>query len=83
MRRMQALSSGNEQRDVIFGARCHGGFLRGRQALGISVSNNVFAFEVPAAAKRRVSFANLLNHHECCYVVTDTRVSCCAVREGL
>lgn len=71
---MQTLSSGDEQRDVILAQGATVAFYEGDKHWETSVSNNVFAFGGTGSGKT-ASFIlpNLLNHHECCYVVTDTK----------
>lgn len=71
---MQALSSGDEQRDVILAKGATVAFYEDDKHWETSVSNNVFAFGGTGSGKT-ASFIlpNLLNHHECCYVVTDTK----------
>lgn len=71
---MQALSSGDEQRDVILAHGATVAFYEGDKHWEMSVSNNVFVFGGTGSGKT-ASFVlpNLLNHHECCYVVTDTK----------
>ena len=71
---MQALSSGDEQRDVILAHGATVAFYEGDKHWETSVSNNVFVFGGTGSGKT-ASFVlpNLLNHHECCYVVTDTK----------
>lgn len=71
---MQALSSGDEQRDVILAQGATVAFYEDDKHWETSVSNNVFAFGGTGSGKT-ASFIlpNLLNHHECCYVVTDTK----------
>lgn len=71
---MQALSSGDEQRDVILAKGATVAFYEDDKHWETSVSNNVFAFGGTGSGKT-ASFVlpNLLNHHECCYVVTDTK----------
>lgn len=71
---MQTLSAGDEQRDVILAHDATVAFYEGDKHWETSVSNNVFAFGGTGSGKT-ASFIlpNLLNHHECCYVVTDTK----------
>lgn len=71
---MQTLSSGDEQRDVILAKGATVAFYEDDKHWETSVSNNVFAFGGTGSGKT-ASFIlpNLLNHHECCYVVTDTK----------
>lgn len=71
---MRALSSGDEQRDVILAQGATVAFYEDDKHWETSVSNNVFAFGGTGSGKT-ASFIlpNLLNHHECCYVVTDTK----------
>lgn len=71
---IQALSSGDEQRDVILAKGATVAFYEDDKHWETSVSNNVFAFGGTGSGKT-ASFIlpNLLNHHECCYVVTDTK----------
>ena len=71
---MKALSSGDEQRDVILAHDASVAFYENDKNWETSVSNNVFAFGGTGSGKT-VSFIlpNLLNHLECSYVITDTK----------
>ena len=71
---MRALSSGDEQRDVILAHGATVAFYEGDKSWGTGVSNNVFVFGGTGSGKT-ASFIlpNLLNHLDCNYVVTDTK----------
>lgn len=78
---MRALSSGDEQRDVILAQGATVAFYEDDKHWETSVSNNVFAFGGTGSGKT-ASFIlpNLLNHHDAVMWSQTPRVSCCAVR---
>ena len=69
-----ALSSGDEQRDVILAHDATVAFYEDDKHWETGVSNNVFAFGGTGSGKT-ASFVlpNLLNHLACSYVITDTK----------
>ena len=71
---MARVSSGNMQRDVIFGENASAAFFEQDKHWETSISNNVLTFGGTGSGKTE-SFVlpNLLNHLNCNYVVTDTK----------
>lgn len=77
---MQALSSGDEQRDVILAKGATVAFYEDDKHWETSVSNNVFAFGGTGSGKRRVSFCPTCSITTNAVMWSQTpRVSCCAV----
>lgn len=71
---MARVSSGDEQRDVIFGEHASAAFFEEDKTWKTSISNNTLVFGGTGSGKTE-SFIlpNLLNHLDCNYVLTDTK----------
>ncbi len=81
---MRALSSGDEQRDVILAQGATVAFYEDDKHWGRVCPTMFLPLEVPAAAKRRVSFCPTCSITTNAVMWSQTpRVSCCAVRERL